>query len=95
MAKNKTRKKINTYLIGQKKQQQNRVNLFNEVYFIYISKTYPILYRFAKMVNSGNIKVSFIRKAALEMALQQKLKDAVEAAKENMLNKVKEDGIQK
>jgi hypothetical protein len=91
MAKNKTRKKVNTYLIGQKKQQQNRINLFNSVYPAYMNKSYPVLYRFARMVNSGNIKISFIRKAALEMALQEKMREAIETAKMNMLSKVNEE----
>lgn len=91
MPKSKHRKKkIDTKAIGEKKMMQSRVDLFNKIYLIYMEKSYPVLHRFGKMINSGNIKLKapFIRIKALEMALQNKMIEAVENARVNVENKL-------
>lgn len=89
MAKSKNRKKkVNTREVGNKKMMQHRIKLFNEAYVKYMDKSYPVLYRFATMVNSGNIKISFLRKTALEVALSAKMEQAVINAKETLKDKI-------
>ena len=70
---------------------KNRIDLFNKVYLRYMEKSYPVLARFQKLVSLDHIKVSFIRKAALQMALDMKMREAVERAKVNMLNKIEDE----
>lgn len=95
MPKSRSRKKIDNKAIGKQKMMQNRINLFNNVYLRYMEKNYPVLNRFYRAVSTDNIKVSFIRKAALEMALQMKLKEAVESAKVKLLDKVETNGTER
>jgi len=85
------RKKRNTKQEGIIKQRKNRAKLFNDIYSIYMDKSYPVLHRFATLVNKEIIKISFIRKAALEMALNTKMQEAIEKAKMNLMNKVEKD----
>lgn len=78
---------------GKLKEQNNRIKLFREVFDVFIAKSYPVLMRFSKLVQNGK-KIGYIRYKALEMALNYKIEEAINVAKNNIQEKVSDSHIE-
>jgi len=74
---------------GRAKELKHRINLFRASFNRFITKSYPVLSRFARLVQNGK-HIGYIRSKALQMALNYKIEDAVNTAKNNIQDKITE-----